>query len=47
LLLANDASTLELRHNARRLVQQRYDWQQIGRRFVDLVEDAVRQRGGS
>jgi len=44
LLLADDASTLELRHNPRRLVEQRYDWQQIGRRFVALVEETVQAR---
>lgn len=29
--------------NARRLAQQRYDWQQIGQRFVALVEETVAQ----
>lgn len=29
--------------NARRLVQQRYDWQQIGQRFVALVEELDKQ----
>ena len=35
--------------NARRLVEQRYDWSQIGQRFVTLVEDVAngRVRGGS
>lgn len=34
--------------NARRLVEQRYDWAQIGQRFVDLVEDVASRhmRGG-
>lgn len=27
--------------NARRLVEQRYDWDAIGQRFVALVEEAV------
>ena len=35
--------------NARRLVEEKYDWQQVGQRFVDLVEATVqekaRQRG--
>ena len=29
---------------ARRRVQQRYDWQAIGARFVDLVEAAAREK---
>lgn len=29
--------------NARRLVEERYDWQAIGARFVDLVEETVRR----
>jgi len=44
LLLAEDALTLELRSNARRLVEQRYDWDAIGRRFVALVEETVQAR---
>ncbi len=43
----------DLRHhlvsNARRLVETRYDWEQIGRRFVALVEETVtstRMRAG-
>jgi glycosyltransferase involved in cell wall biosynthesis len=30
--------------NARHLVEQRYDWNQIGRRFVSLVEDVTSKR---
>ena len=33
-----------LAENARRLVEQEYDWAGIGRRFVSLVEGAVRRR---
>jgi len=29
---------------ARRLVQERYDWRQIGGRFVELVEQAVERK---
>jgi len=34
-----------LAYNARRLVEERYDWAAIGARFVDLVEAVVRERG--
>jgi glycosyltransferase involved in cell wall biosynthesis len=34
----------EVASNARRLVEHRYDWQQIGGRFVDLVEAAASRR---
>jgi glycosyltransferase involved in cell wall biosynthesis len=30
--------------NARRLVEERYDWAKIGERFVGLVEDAVKRQ---
>ena len=30
--------------NARRLVEERYDWAAIGQQFVDLVEEAVKER---
>ncbi|MCB0254176.1 MAG: glycosyltransferase [Anaerolineae bacterium] len=40
-LLADPALRDRLAINARRLVEERYDWQIIGRRFVDLVEGAV------
>jgi glycosyltransferase involved in cell wall biosynthesis len=33
--------------NARRLVEQRYDWQQIGRQFLDLVEDTAARCAGA
>lgn len=36
-----------LAENARRLVEQKYDWAGIGRRFVSLVEDVVRERAGT
>jgi len=40
-----DAAQRELlATNARRLVEERYDWIEIGRRFVDLVEEAVERR---
>lgn len=39
---------VDLRHrlaaNARRLAEQRYDWQQIGQKFVALVEETVQAR---
>jgi polysaccharide biosynthesis protein PslH len=34
-----------LARNARHLVEERYDWTQIGHRFVDLVEGVVERRG--
>lgn len=46
-LLADDALAARLAANARRLVEQRYDWDTLGRRFVALVEDVVRQRSGA
>lgn len=46
-LLADDALAARLAANARHLVEQRYDWDAIGRRFVALVEDVVRQRSGA
>lgn len=36
-----------LAHNARRLVEGKYDWQEIGARFTMLVEQAVSRRRGS
>jgi len=47
-LLRKLALRQKLVTNARRLVEQRYDWTQIGQRFVDLVEDVAsrRVRGG-
>lgn len=46
-LLADDALAARLAANARHLVEQRYDWDTLGRRFVALVEDVVRQRSGA
>jgi glycosyltransferase involved in cell wall biosynthesis len=43
-LLRNPAIRRRLAASARRLVEQRYDWQAIGSRFVDLVEEAVLMR---
>ena len=40
-LLRDAAQRKQLAINARHLVEQRYDWTEIGRRFVDLVEEAV------
>jgi glycosyltransferase involved in cell wall biosynthesis len=46
LRLLRDANLRErLATNARRLVEQRYDWAGIGQRFVDLVEETVGMRG--
>jgi glycosyltransferase involved in cell wall biosynthesis len=42
-LLRDPALTQRLATNARRLVEQRYDWDQIGQRFVDLVEEVASQ----
>jgi hypothetical protein len=33
-----------MRRNARQLVEQRYDWDAIGWRFVALVEETVHAR---
>jgi polysaccharide biosynthesis protein PslH len=43
-LLRDAALRARLAANARRLVESRYDWGPIGRRFVDLVEAAVGNR---
>jgi glycosyltransferase involved in cell wall biosynthesis len=43
-LLRDAALRTHLADNARRLVEQRYDWQQIGRDFVDLMEAAAGER---
>ncbi|NLS78185.1 MAG: glycosyltransferase [Chloroflexi bacterium] len=46
--LRDDALRQRLISNARRLVEERYDWERIGQRFVDLVEEVVhRNAGGS
>lgn len=45
--LLGDAGLRErLASRARRLVVERYDWQAIGARFVDLVETTVREKRG-
>ncbi len=43
-LLHDPALHEHLARNARRLVEQYYDWEQIGQRFVELVEGVVEQR---
>jgi glycosyltransferase involved in cell wall biosynthesis len=43
-LLGDDDLRGQLAANARRLVEQRYDWDAIGRRFVALVEETVQAR---
>ena len=40
-LLRNEELRQRLAQNARRLVEERYDWAGIGARFVDLVEEAA------
>jgi glycosyltransferase involved in cell wall biosynthesis len=44
-LLADPARRARLASAARRLVETRYDWGPIGRRFTELVEEAVAHRG--
>jgi glycosyltransferase involved in cell wall biosynthesis len=46
-LLGNPDLSHQLTNNARRLVEQRYDWQQIGQRFTALVEDVAQPRGSA
>lgn len=47
-LLADDVLAARLRRNARQLVEERYDWDAIGRRFAALVEQTVtRKRANS
>ena len=43
-LLADAAQRARLAAAARRLVEERYDWETIGRRFVGLVEETVARR---
>jgi len=43
-LLCDPGLRQRLATNARRLVEQRYDWIQISQRFVDLVEDVASKR---
>jgi glycosyltransferase involved in cell wall biosynthesis len=45
-LLGNPGLRSRLAGQARRLVEEHYDWQAIGARFVDLVETTVREKGG-
>lgn len=40
-LLGNDKLRKRLSANARKLVEENYDWQQIGARFAALVEETV------
>jgi len=40
-LFRDDGLRSRLARNARRLVEERYDWAQIGQRFVHLVEETV------
>jgi glycosyltransferase involved in cell wall biosynthesis len=40
-LLHDPALREQMATNARRLVEQRYDWAQIGQCFVDLIEDVA------
>ena len=44
-LLQDHALRQQLAENARRLVEERYDWSEIGQRFVDLVEDVAGRTG--
>ena len=44
-LLRDPVLRQRLATNARRLVEQHYDWAPISQRFVDLVEDVVEGRG--
>lgn len=46
-LLGDSALRATLATNARRLVEEKYDWQQIGARFVRLVEQAAALKQGS
>jgi polysaccharide biosynthesis protein PslH len=43
-LLGNPALRHDLAANARRLVEDRYDWAAIGQRFVGLVESTVKEK---
>ncbi|MEJ5308898.1 MAG: glycosyltransferase family 4 protein [Anaerolineae bacterium] len=46
LRVMNDCDLRErLRHNARALVEARYDWEMVGAQFVALVEDAAQANG--
>jgi glycosyltransferase involved in cell wall biosynthesis len=43
-LLTDDELRHQLTTNARRRVEERYDWKSIGQQFVALVEDAVERK---
>ena len=43
-LLRDPALRGRIATNGRRLVEEHYDWQAIGRRFVQLVESAVEEK---
>jgi hypothetical protein len=43
-LLGDEGLRRRLAENGRRLVETRYDWQQIGRRYADLVERMVLEK---
>lgn len=43
-LLRQERLRQRLATNARKLVEERYDWEQIGRQFTSLVEEAVEVR---
>ena len=46
--LAQDLALRErLAANARRLIEERYDWRQVGEGFVSLVQDVYLKRQGS
>jgi len=45
-LLTDEALRRKLAQNGRRLVEETYDWRQIGLHFVDLLEGLARERGG-
>jgi polysaccharide biosynthesis protein PslH len=46
-LLSDGGLRERLSTNARRLVEGKYDWRNIGRRFVDLVEEVAARRGAT
>lgn len=43
-LLTDGELRCRLAHNARRHVEERYDWNSIGQQFVTLIEDAVQRK---
>jgi polysaccharide biosynthesis protein PslH len=43
-LLGDEGLQRHLAVNARRLVEERYDWRAVGERFVELVEETVARR---